>query len=67
MGPVLFNIPYDSRHIMKCLLEAVEGLQLQAHILGANSVIGMETTVNPFEPNPYIEVLGTAVSLEVLP
>jgi hypothetical protein len=41
----------------------IENLQKSASILGANAIVGVEITIDPFTDPPLLTIIGTAAEL----
>ena len=64
-GPVSCAVKYRGNWD-RTLDRAIFGVQRTAARLGANSVVGVEMTIDPFAEPALVTVIGTAANLEPL-
>jgi len=61
--------PYLEMEMEKAAIELLEGLQLKAYTLGANAIVALEVTLDPFaldktdRPGLRLHAMGTACKL----
>lgn len=62
-GPVMCKVKHRNDWD-RTLDRAIFGVQRIAARLGANSVVGVEMTIDPFAEPPLVTIIGTAATLE---
>ena len=63
-GPVHARVEYEkTRELEDAIIAAFNSIQKQCSVLGGNSLVGVEITIDPFSTPAFVAIVGTGAKL----